>query len=158
MASQTTSIQTKVLTVQLYFLSCADFICRLVAKAADWVSSKGVYVKCKLHNILRIHLYFVALINVLSILFVCFYFFNKSYNSLTLNIYIYIYSSSRRYSSRPRRSTCFHTDHRYPRETGLSLPVAVGTFLHPPELLRPVLNRHIDRRVEPLAGDCCPHK
>ncbi len=38
-----------------------------------------------------------------------------------------------------------------PPGPGLSLPVAVGTLLRPPELLRPRLNRHIGRRVEPLA-------
>ncbi len=35
----------------------------------------------------------------------------------------------------------------------LSLPVAVGTILHPPELLRPRLNRHLVRHVEPLVGE-----
>ncbi len=33
-----------------------------------------------------------------------------------------------------------------------SLLVAVGAFLSLPELLHPVLNRHLGRRVEPLAG------
>ncbi len=43
-----------------------------------------------------------------------------------------------------------------PPGPGLSLSVAVGALLHPPELLRPRLNRHIGRRVEPLAGEWCP--
>ncbi len=41
-----------------------------------------------------------------------------------------------------------------PPGPGLSLPVAV--LLHPPELLRPRPNRHIGRRVEPLAGERRP--
>ncbi len=36
---------------------------------------------------------------------------------------------------------------------GLSLPVAVGTLLRPPELLRPRPNRYLGRHVEPLAGE-----
>ncbi len=52
-------------------------------------------------------------------------------------------SSSRRYSSRPRRSSTF-------------CPVAVGALLCPPELLRPRPNRHIGRCVEPLAGEQRP--
>ncbi len=43
-----------------------------------------------------------------------------------------------------------------PPGPGLSLPVAVGALLRPPELLRPRLNRHIGRRVELLAGERCP--
>ncbi len=39
---------------------------------------------------------------------------------------------------------------------GLSLPVAVGALLRPPELLHPRLNRHIGRCVEPLAGERRP--
>ncbi len=35
--------------------------------------------------------------------------------------------------------------------TGLRLPVAVGDLLHPPELLRPALNRHLSRHVKSLA-------
>ncbi len=38
----------------------------------------------------------------------------------------------------------------------LSLPVAVGALLRPPELLRPRPNRHIGRCVEPLAGERRP--
>ncbi len=53
-------------------------------------------------------------------------------------------SSSRRYSSRPRRSsTSFPgvTHHPpLPPGPGLSLPVAMGALLRPPELLRPRLN------------------
>ncbi len=41
-----------------------------------------------------------------------------------------------------------------PPGPGLSLPVAVGALLRPPELLRPRPNRYLGRRVEPLAGDC----
>ncbi len=37
---------------------------------------------------------------------------------------------------------------------GASLPV--GALLHPPELLRPRSNRHLGRRVEPLAGERRP--
>ncbi len=65
-------------------------------------------------------------------------------------------SSSRRYSSRPRRSStsCPGVMHHppLPPGPGLSLPIAVGALLHPPEPLRPRPNRHIGRRVEPLAG------
>ncbi len=43
-----------------------------------------------------------------------------------------------------------------PLEPGLSLPVAVGALLCPPELLRPRPNRYIGRRVEPLAGERRP--
>ncbi len=39
-----------------------------------------------------------------------------------------------------------------PLGPGLSLPVAVGALLCPQEPLRPRLNRHLGRRVEPLAG------
>ncbi len=43
-----------------------------------------------------------------------------------------------------------------PLGPGLSLPVAVGALLHPPELLCPRLNQHLGRRVEPLAGEQRP--
>ncbi len=43
-----------------------------------------------------------------------------------------------------------------PPGPGLSLPVAVGALLCPPELLRPRPNRHLGRRVEPLAGERRP--
>ncbi len=43
-----------------------------------------------------------------------------------------------------------------PPGPGLSLPVAVGALLCPPELLRPRLNRHLGQRVEPLAGERRP--
>ncbi len=69
-------------------------------------------------------------------------------------------SSSRRYSSRPRRSStsCPGVMHHppLPPGPGLSLPIAVGALLHPPELLRPRPNRHIGRCVEPLAGERHP--
>ncbi len=39
---------------------------------------------------------------------------------------------------------------------GLSLPVAEGALLRPPELLRPRPNRYLGRRVEPLAGERRP--
>ncbi len=39
-----------------------------------------------------------------------------------------------------------------PPGPGLSLPVAVGALLCPPELLRPRPNRYLGRRVEPLPG------
>ncbi len=69
-------------------------------------------------------------------------------------------SSSRRYSSRPRRSStsCPSVMHHppLPPGPGLSLPVAVGALLRPPELLRPRLNRHLGRCVEPLAGERRP--
>ncbi len=69
-------------------------------------------------------------------------------------------SSSRRYSSRPRRSStsCPGVTHHppLPPGPGLSLPVAVGALLHPPDLLRPRLNQHLGRRVEPLAGERRP--
>ncbi len=42
---------------------------------------------------------------------------------------------------------------------GLSLLVAIGALLRPPELLRPVLDRHLGRCVEPLVdrrGCPCP--
>ncbi len=52
------------------------------------------------------------------------------------------------------RTSCPGVMHRPPLlpRTGLSLPVAVGALLRPPELLSPVLNRHLGRHVEPLAG------
>ncbi len=69
-------------------------------------------------------------------------------------------SSSRRYSSRLRRSStsCPGVMHHppLPPGPGLSLPVAVGALLRPPELLRPRPNRHIGRCVEPLAGERRP--
>ncbi len=43
-----------------------------------------------------------------------------------------------------------------PPGPGLSLPVAVGALLRPPELLRPRTNRYLGRRVEPLAGERRP--
>ncbi len=43
-----------------------------------------------------------------------------------------------------------------PPGPGLSLPVAVGALLRPPEPLRPRPNRHIGRCVEPLAGERRP--
>ncbi len=43
-----------------------------------------------------------------------------------------------------------------PPGPGLSLPVAVGTLLHPPELLRLRPNRYFGRRIEPLAGEWSP--
>ncbi len=51
-----------------------------------------------------------------------------------------------------------HILHRppLPPGPGLSLPVAVGALLHPPELLRPRWNRHFGRRVEPVAGERRP--
>ncbi len=69
-------------------------------------------------------------------------------------------SSSRRYSSRPRRSSTscpgVMNHPPLPLGPGLSLPVAVGALLRPPELLRPRPNRHIGRCVEPLAGERRP--
>ncbi len=69
-------------------------------------------------------------------------------------------SSSRRYSSRPRRSStsCPGVMHHppLPPGPGLGLPVAVGALLRPPEPLRPRPNRHIGRCVEPLAGERRP--
>ncbi len=43
-----------------------------------------------------------------------------------------------------------------PPGPGLSLPIAVGALLRPPEPLRPRPNRHIGRCVEPLAGERRP--
>ncbi len=43
-----------------------------------------------------------------------------------------------------------------PPGPGLSLAVAVGALLCPPELLRPRLNRHVGQRVKPLAGERRP--
>ncbi len=69
-------------------------------------------------------------------------------------------SSSRRYSNRPRRSStsCPGGMHHppLPPGPGLSLPVAVGALLRPPELLHSRLNRHLGRRIEPLAGERRP--
>ncbi len=69
-------------------------------------------------------------------------------------------SSSQQYSCRPRRSStsCPGVTHHplLPPGSGLSLPVAVGALLRPPELLRPRLNRHLGRRIEPLAGERRP--
>ncbi len=69
-------------------------------------------------------------------------------------------SSSWRYNSRPRRSStsCPGVMHHppLPPGPGLSLPVAVGTLLRLPELLRPRPNRHIGWCVEPLAGERRP--
>ncbi len=63
-------------------------------------------------------------------------------------------------SSRPRRSStsCPGVMHHppLPPGPGLSLPVAVGALLRPPELLRPRPNRHIGRCVKPLAGERRP--
>ncbi len=66
-------------------------------------------------------------------------------------------SSSRQYRSRLRLSntSCPGVMHHLPplrRRASPSLLVAVGALLCPPELLRPLLNRHLGRRVEPLAG------
>ncbi len=65
--------------------------------------------------------------------------------------------SSQQYRSRPRPSntSCPGVMHHLSplrRRASPSLLVAVGALLCPPELLRPVLNRHLGRRVEPLAG------
>ncbi len=69
-------------------------------------------------------------------------------------------SSSRRYSSRPRRSStsCPGVMHHplLSPGPGLSLPVAVGALLRPPEPLRHRPNRNIGRCVEPLAGERRP--
>ncbi len=69
-------------------------------------------------------------------------------------------SSSRRYSSRPRRSSTscpgVMNHPPLPPGPGLSLPVAVGALLRPPELFRPRPYRHLGRRVEPLAGEWGP--
>ncbi len=43
-----------------------------------------------------------------------------------------------------------------PPGPGLSLPLAMGALLRPPELLRPRPNRYLGRRVEPLAGERRP--
>ncbi len=43
-----------------------------------------------------------------------------------------------------------------PPGPGLSLPVAVGALLRPPEPLRPRPNRHIGRCVKPFAGERRP--
>ncbi len=43
-----------------------------------------------------------------------------------------------------------------PPGPGLSLPVAMGALLCPPELLRPRPNRYLGRCVEPLAGERRP--
>ncbi len=74
-------------------------------------------------------------------------------------------SSSRQYSSRPRRSStsCPGVMHHppLPPGPGLSLPVAVGALLCPPEPLCPRLNRHLGRggarqRVAPPASQPGP--
>ncbi len=61
-------------------------------------------------------------------------------------------SSSRQYSSRPRQSSTSCSGVMYhpplPPGPGLSLPIAVGALLRPPEL-----NRHLGRRFKPLAGE-----
>ncbi len=51
--------------------------------------------------------------------------------------------------------TCPGVMHHPPLPPGpdLSLPVAVGALLRPPELLRPRPNRYLGRRVEPLTGE-----
>ncbi len=54
-------------------------------------------------------------------------------------------------ASPPRHAPMHHPT--LPPGPGLSLPVTVGTLLCPPELLRPRLNQHLGRRVEPLAGE-----
>ncbi len=65
-------------------------------------------------------------------------------------------SSSWRYSSRPRRSSTSVIHHPpLPPGPGLSLPVAVGALLRPPELLRPQAES-TPRCVEPLAGERRP--
>ncbi len=66
-------------------------------------------------------------------------------------------SSSQQYRSRlrPSNTSCPGMMHHLPplrRGPVPSLLVAVGALLRPPELLRPVLNRHLGRHVEPLAG------
>ncbi len=43
-----------------------------------------------------------------------------------------------------------------PPGPGLSLPVAMGALLRPPELLRPRLNRYLGQLVEPLTGERRP--
>ncbi len=43
-----------------------------------------------------------------------------------------------------------------PPGPGLSLPIAVGALLRPPELLHPRPNLYLGRRVEPLAGERRP--
>ncbi len=65
--------------------------------------------------------------------------------------------TSRQYRSRPRPSntSCPGVMHHLPplrRRASPSLLVAVVALLRPPELLRPVMNRHLGRHVEPLAG------
>ncbi len=67
-------------------------------------------------------------------------------------------SSSRRYSSRPRRSStsCPGVMHHPPLPPGTAAPV--GALLRPPEPLRPRPNRHIGRCVEPLAGERRPQR
>ncbi len=61
-------------------------------------------------------------------------------------------SSSRQYSSRPRQSSTSCSGMMYhpplPPGPGLSLPVAVGALLRPPEL-----NQHLGRCFKPLAGE-----
>ncbi len=52
--------------------------------------------------------------------------------------------------------TCVMHHPPLPPGPGLSLPVAVGALLRPPELLRPRPNRYLGRHVEPLAGERSP--
>ncbi len=52
--------------------------------------------------------------------------------------------------------TCVMHHPPLPPGPGLSLPVAVGALLRPPELLRPRPNRYLGRHVEPLAGERRP--
>ncbi len=49
------------------------------------------------------------------------------------------------------------TEQRCPPGAGLSPARRCGALLRPPELLRPRLNQHLGRRIEPLAGERRPH-
>ncbi len=65
------------------------------------------------------------------------------------------------YRIRQRRSSTschggMHRQQPLPLGPGLCLLIVVGALLRPPELLRPVLNQHLGRCVEPLAGARCP--